>query len=101
MQTQNIKISGYIRIQKRKTIKEFFLISFYRFFQSYNYTICIAGAFKLHCKCIENALEVHSRLSVNAFKMDIRCFKNKYNEVAGILNGLLHKFAIFLGRLPP
>jgi hypothetical protein len=101
MQTQNIKKLRIVRIQKRKGIKKYFLFGFFRFFHSFNYSICIAGALRLHCRCIENALEVHSRSSVNALKVDIRCFKNKYNEVSGILNGLIHKFAIFLGRQPP
>jgi hypothetical protein len=101
MQTQDIKILKSIKKQNRKGIKKHFLSGFFRFFQSFNYTICIAGALRLHCRCIENALEVHSSLSVNALKVGIRCFKNKYNEVSGILNGLIHKFAIFLGRQPP
>ena len=101
MQTQNIKILRNIRNQSLKGIKEHSLISFFRLFNPINYQICISGAFKMHCLCIGSALAVHFKSSLNAFKKDCRCIKNINPLVSGILNGLIHKFAIFLGRQPP
>ncbi|MCX6157796.1 MAG: hypothetical protein NTY74_07445 [Ignavibacteriae bacterium] len=65
------------------------------------YPNCIAGALKMHSECIGSAFTIHSKSFIYAFTKDSRCIKYKFCIFTGILNGLVHKFAIFLGRQPP